>query len=437
MGEFIAKPMKSEIGIPKNYGLKRFAQQQDPGELLFLLIVFVLCPFLAFILALTRARNNSSYVIYALFGLIFVWHMSDRGSTTYDDFIGIISRVKNSSYSFDEIKEQLWLFVTFDVDAPKEWYEMAMIWLSKCFTDNPHFYFVLCAVPWLFFELSSLRKITSDFKFSQSLICLVILALFVMPRDIITLQNPRFTTATWMAIYSTIGFFSTSSKNHKVLYLLLILATPLIHSGFWFYVIIFPLGLFMIRFQKVSLWLLYLSIPFSFLSYDIFSSVNLSVLPIPTALNAWVEIYLSEESYAQYISHAGASGFYWIGIVFSFIMKTAYLLIPIYLIKDKQEYAENKKLSGFVAFFIFFYAAVSFIQFIPVLGTRFYWLVRILGIYLWFKAIFPRRNWVIWLILSSCTYDIFMRYFYNGAVKVAVPPGIWYEPLPLLIMDNL
>ncbi|WP_300646015.1 EpsG family protein [uncultured Duncaniella sp.] len=400
-----------------------------------LLLVFIIYPFGAFLLALTQTKRRSSYVIYALWGLVFVWHMNPTSAERYDDLRGILDRINGFNLTFNELSDQFIAMITFAPNAPKEWFESFMIWLSKNITANPHFYFVLCAIPWLFFELSSLNRITSDPKFRQSFICIVILLLFVIPRDIISLQNPRFTTATWCAIYSTLGYFS--SKKHKTIYLLLIFLTPLIHSAFWFYIIVFVAGLVMYHFPKLSVTLLYASVPFSFLSYDLFVSINYNSLPLPSVLSNWINRYLSEEFYNTFVDKSGGSGFYWIGNLFLLIMKGAYLIIPIYLIKYKEELMKQHNLWRLCRYFIFFFAIVSFIQCVPVLGERFFWLVRIMAIYIWFKAIYPKHNWVIWLILFSCSWSIFRRYFYHGAVESSVPKEIFYETLPQAICDML
>lgn len=406
----------------------------DHKVLIFLLIIFFISPFTAFLLAVfSQAKKNSSYVIYFLFGLIFAWHMAPTGSSRYDDLEGIIGDFISINKSSSDIYEDLIAVITFNPDAPKEWYGHAMIWVTKNFSKNYHFYFLFCAVPWLFFELSSLHRITSDKKFTQSLICIVILILFVAPRDIISLQNPRFTTGTWAAIFGTLGFFLS---NKKIPYLLCILITPLIHSAFWFYIIAFIGGMVMKSYPKISILLLYASIPFSFLSYDLLFSIDFTVLPLPTVMTLWINNYLSEEKYSEFILQEGASGFHWVSTMFSFIMKCAYLIVPLYIIKYRDKISNNAHLWNLCSYFIFFFALVSFIQFVPVLGERFYWLIRILAIFIWFKAIYPKHNWVIWLIFIGCSWDFFKRYFYKGAVSSSVPTEIFWESLPMAIMDG-
>ena len=406
---------------------------EDPRELWIKIILFIIYPFGAFLLSLKNAASKSSYLIYFLFGLIFCWHMNPINHTQTDDFYWIMERVIANDYSTKEIWEQFVAFITFKEDAPKEVYENVLNWFSKLFSPNPHLFFTIAAIPYLYFMLKSLKKITTDRKFTQCWYCLIVLALFVLPRDIITVQNPRFTTGIWMAVFATISFFSSGKYQWR--YYLLILATPLIHSGFWFYVLAFTGGLFVMRYQKLLIVLLYASVPFSYLSYDLLTSLNFSALPLPATLALWIERYLSEDSFNEFVANEGASGYFWVAQMFTTIRTTAYLIIPLYLWKYRKEIERRNDIKHLFKFFLYFYALVNFIQFVPVLGERFYWMVRIFGIYLWFKAIYPRHNTVLKILLPACSWEIFRRYLYTGALYKCVPLEIFYTTLPNLIAD--
>lgn len=406
---------------------------EDPRELWIKIILFIIYPFGAFLLSLKNAASKSSYLIYFLFGLIFCWHMNPINHTQTDDFYWIMERVIANDYSTKEIWEQFVAFITFKEDAPKEVYENVLNWFSKLFSPNPHLFFTIAAIPYLYFMLKSLKKITTDRKFTQCWYCLIVLALFVLPRDIITVQNPRFTTGIWMAVFATISFFSSGKYQWR--YYLLILATPLIHSGFWFYVLAFTGGLFVMRYQKLLIVLLYASVPFSYLSYDLLTSLNFSALPLPATLALWIERYLSEDSFNEFVANEGASGYFWVAQMFTTIRTTAYLIIPLYLWKYRKEIERRNDIKHLFKFFLYFYALVNFIQFVPVLGERFYWMVRIFGIYLWFKAIYPRHNTVLKILLLACSWEIFRRYLYTGALYKCVPLEIFYTTLPNLIAD--
>lgn len=405
-------------------------RSENYGEWTFKAILFLLWPFGAFLYSLRDAASKSSYVIYFLFGVLFCWHMNPTGVERFDDLIGIMKRVIESNYSWSDIGEQIISYFSFSDDGAKELYENFLICLSKTFTPNPHLFFALASIPYLVFMLKSLKQITTDEKFDSSIYGLLILALFVMPRDIITVQNPRFTTAVWIVVYATIKFYQ--QKSYSLKYFAFIVVTPLIHSAFWFYVLVFIGGLVLRRFPSITIWLLYLSVPFSYMSYDILSGLDYSFMP--SSIRVWTEGYLDEDHYNAYVAHTGASGFYWVQQVASIYRNTVYLIIPLFLwrIKDKPAV---KRFGDLFRYYIYFFAVVNFIQVVPVLGERFMWIVQILSLYLFFKIIYPKHKILLWLLISSWVYFAFRRYFYGGALSSSVPLEIFYMPAPTLIAD--
>ena len=411
----------------------------DAHQLLVKLGLFVLSPFFAFLYSLKEAESRSSYVIFYLFGIVFCWNMTDRGAAHYDDFVGIMLRFQHTIISTSEIVKQFYDTISFSPQAPKELFENLLIWFTKQYSRNYHLYFAFASILYLAFMLGSLRKITSNEKFVSNFWGLLILMLFVLPRDIITVQNPRFTIGLWFNIFCTLSFFLGKSR-HKWLYLLLICCSPFFHSGMWFYVIVFGICylvvLARIR-QKLCIVLFYVSIPFSFLSYELLGQINFSLLPIPDSLAHFAIRYMSSDSYDIYVGNKGASGYWWIQAFFNLLTTIAYSLIPLFLWKHRDCLQSDKGLNNFFSFFLLLSAVINFIQSVPVVGTRFYWMFRILAIYFWFRMVFPQHNKYLLCILFACSWYIFRRYFYGGAVSVCVPPDMWHAPLPVLITNSL
>lgn len=171
------------------------------------LMLFLISPFISFVISLIDPRSKSSYLIFFLFGLIFCWHLNPTHLDRYEDLFGIIDYFEYNNFSTDEILNQIRYYFTFSEYSQKEIYQNIMIWFTKLFSNNYHCFFFLVSIPWLFFFLSSLHKITDNKKFNHSIICYIILFLFVFPRDIISVQNPRYTTAVWVSIFATINYF--------------------------------------------------------------------------------------------------------------------------------------------------------------------------------------------------------------------------------------
>ena len=333
--------------------------------------------------------------------------------------------------------KQIGLYFSFSEGAPKELYMNILIWFSGLFSPNPHLVFTVAAIPWLFFFLKSLKEITSDSKFQAgSWLCLGILLLFVFPRDILTLQNPRFTTGVWMIIYACIRLFGTG--RNRLRYIWLILITPIIHSGFIPFALLTPIALIMARHFKASMILFIISIPFSSFVYDLIIGVDFTKLFLPDSISRWIIGSLSEASYSKFVLREGGSGFYWVGSIFRYLMQIAYLTIPVLLWRERKSLIEiNSNTRRFTTFYIFLFAVVNFIQFIPILGERYYWFIRIFSVLIFFKVLYPKYKWWVWVCLFACSFYIFTRYFYHGAVSSSVPLEIFYAPTPYLIWDFL
>lgn len=397
------------------------------------LVLFVISPFMAFITSLLNPNSKSSYFIYFSFGVLFAWNMNPTGSDRYDDLEGIMEYISQNHFTTSEILNQIELYFSFSPDAPKELYMNMLIWFSGLFSNNVHLVFAIAAIPWLFFFLKSLKQVTSlpQFK-SGSIYCLIVLLLFVFPRDIITLQNPRFTTGVWIIIYSTIQFFSAENKKWK--YVLLILFTPVIHSGFIPFAILFPILILSYRFDRIVFIGFIISIIFSSFTYSIISNFDIQQLLLPTEVSLWIERYLSEEYYNKFVESTG-TGFYTVQVIFETLMQMVYLIIPFLLWRNRHAYHQKDK--RFAIFYIGAFAFINLIANIPVLGERYFWIIQILSIYVFFKMLYPKYKWWLWLCLFACSFAIFKRYFYHGAVSSSVPLEIFYTPTPYLIWRYL
>lgn len=407
----------------------------DGKALLFKLTLFIISPFFSFIYSLKNANSKSSYIIYFIFGIIFCWHMEPNPNAAhYDDLTGIKERFLSNRITTEYLQVQISEFFSFSGDGEKEIYEIFLNWLTRQFSDNPHLFFALASIPFLIFFLKCLKRITNDPKFNNSIVCLIILALFVLPRDIITVQNPRYCTGMWLVVLAIFIYYL--DKRKKILACLMLLSSVLFHSGFWATVAIFIACEFISKFHKTSVIFFYISIPFSFLALDAYSIISIESLPIPENLAKWIDNYFNDDSINELGKSFGTSGFYWVNIMFDIIKKIAYIGIAILLLKEREDI--DKRDDGFKELFYFFityFAIVNIIQSIPVLNQRTYFIVRIIAIFLWFKLIYPKKSGYLMFILFACSWEIFYRYFYKGAVNSSVPYDIFYAPLPTLISD--
>ena len=135
-------------------------------NMVFKVLFFILWPFGAWLYCLCDPRSKASYAIFFMFSMLLLWHMAPTNfSDGYYDFLGIKERFEREKFTAQDIKEECIKFFTFADDAPKEIYEDVLTWGVKQFTNNYHFFFLLAAIPVAFFQLRSLRRVTSDSMF--------------------------------------------------------------------------------------------------------------------------------------------------------------------------------------------------------------------------------------------------------------------------------
>lgn len=395
------------------------------------LALFFVWPFGALLESLRNIKSRNFLIIYALFCILLCWNF-DVVSNSYDDLSGIAYLFMLTDSSTASFFMKFKSYFTFSPDAPREIYLYFMMWFSRLFSDNPHFFFALCSVPYLFFQLKCFRMFLEDDRFVNGLMGVIVIFLFMFPRDIITVQNPRFVTALWLCIYVIMKSFHPNTYGNK--HLLWLLLAPTLHSSFWFLAPIMMLCILVGKTVKRPIWLVtlvYISIPFSYLSSDIISSsVNLlSYLPFSNALNTWAEGYAKSTLGSTQVT---GSGLYWLPIFFSIVKKTAYLIVPLVVIQKHKFISFQTSTGQLISCYLLLFAIVNFVQALPVLGVRIFWFVQILSIYVLFR-VYGLNTKLYFIIFFALSWDWMTRYFFGGAVSRVVPKIVFYTPLPYLI----
>ena len=396
------------------------------------LVFFLVWPFGAWIYSLYDANKKSSYVIFFLFSLLLCWHMEPTGyNNFYDDFLGILIRFQDTSLNIQDITAQISAYFSMEKHAPKELYENIMIWVTKEFTNNFHFYFLLCAIPVAYCQLKSLMRITQDTRFQpHTWLAIAIIVMFIFPRDIITVQNPRFTTGFWICLLCSLNYFCSPKK--KYVNLLPILFTPLIHSGMWLYIIIVMMFVVLPKNTRILEIAAICSLPFTFLDSEIITGIDLSTF-LPENLYLWSLGHFDNTS--NVLTRDGRAGFWWIGATFNIATKCMYIYMLIMMIRNKNYINNNQEAKNFYPFLLFLLIITNIVQAIPVLGERYYWFVKIFTVFVWFKAFYPKHKKVILCLILVNSWAFLSRYGYvlGGALSTNTPIDIFYTPLPYLI----
>lgn len=421
--------------IPNDSSLKWYQlEPNDAKELVIKLVLFVLCPFAAFLGSLLRPTSKSSFVIYFLFGILFCWHMDPAGLTEYDDYIGIRDEFLAYKYSMADFLEKFVGYITLQ-GKERDLYSVFLNAFTRIFSSNFHLYFAIASIPYLIFSLASVRKLTESEEFPRcGIYALLIILLFVIPRDIVTVQNPRYTTAVWISMWGFLNYFDRSKSNWKW-YAIPIILSVVLHTGLLPMVLVFLMAMIVpLPVKKIEL-IFFVSIPFSFFSYELFASINYSFLP--SFLSHWIQSYLSDEMYAKLILNKGRSGFFWVTQLFSYISYLAYFLIPIMMMKYKEQILENSEIGKLYPFYILLFSITNFIRMLPTIGVRYFLTIQIMSVYMFFKVFYPMKKNYFWVLLFAWSFPIFLRWFYSGAGLHLVPKNIYFDNLFSLVNDYI
>lgn len=426
----------NEEGLIETYDSQDVWEPECNESLAKKLLFFLVWPFGAWIYALKSANTKTSHLVFFLFSLLICWHMAPVNlSGMYDDFIGILARFQEDYYTFEDVVFQSKLYFSFAADAPKELYEIYMTHITKSLSDNYHLYFLLCGIPVAILQLACLKHITGDYRYQiNNFICIITIALFVFPRDIITVQNPRYATAFWLSMICVISYYSGERKS--IWRLLPILFSPLIHSGMWMFAIaalvfvLIPNKIMILQMAAIC------SIPFSFFDSNILSGFDLSSV-LPASLYKWSLNHFDPSS--NITRDVAQSGFWWVGSTFTFFRKATFIYLLIIFVKYKERIMAHNEMQHFFPFFLFITTLINLLQPVPVLGERYYWFIQALSVYVWFKAFYPDRAQDIFLLLSATSWAIFQRYGYyaGGALSCNTDPDLFFTPLPYLIGRGL
>lgn len=87
------------------------------------------------------------------------------------------------------------------------------------------------------FMLLSFKFLVGEEAFKYSWVCLLLAYFFIRGNGIFNINGCRFWTASWIAIYCNFQLFRNGNRK----YLALALLTPMVHSSYWFYLIMLAL----------------------------------------------------------------------------------------------------------------------------------------------------------------------------------------------------
>lgn len=393
-------------------------QSEKGADFFVKVILFIISPFISFIYALYRIKTKSSFIIIYLFSLFYgMSYITESGKSETAKNDGAVYRAifENDicGMNFQEFKRDI-----IEILTGQSWYKdiyfHCVAYPVSKFTDNYHFLFLAFAVIFGYFMLKSLHFLVRENKYDNRLVSLLLLSLFVT-NGIFNINGMRFWTATWIATYALLNILVDKKRS----YLLLLLITPLIHSSFYFLLIIYLIYIFT---NKRFIWRNFYFASFFFSSISVFV-ISAFIGDIP--LFHRFLIYLDPE--AAFSVLAGKS---LLKGIFD-LLSTIYINIMFYLIYKQSERDHNSIQSKSLFNFFFVYISIiNFVRPVPSLGTRFFVVGFPLIAYLWLVTFGTNRyKWVIysmplfmlWHLHNS--YQLF-TYFLEPSFYVSSPFSI-------------
>lgn len=394
-------------------------QSENGVDVIAKAFVFIISPFLSFIVSIKSIKTRSSFFIFYLFaffyGMGFITE-SGKSETARND--GAVFRALFEEYicklSFRDFQNEI-----IDILEGRSWhkdiYFHCVSYFVSTFTDNYHFLFLALAAIFGYFMLRSLMLMVKEDNFKVNIVCLLLVLLFVN-NGIFNINGMRFWTATWIATYALLRVVIEKRK----IYIALFAITPLVHSSFYFFFIIFLLYLFLKVKETKMMKMYYFSFFFSSISVFIISAFigNISYL-------SRFMVYLDPEAvFNMYEEQSIAKA------VFD-VLGIIYINCMFYLIYKSREQIplKFKRLFDFCLIFI---TVVNIIRPIPSLGSRYFMILFPFLAYLWLVTYgsYQRRMFIYFLPIAMLWY---VHNSYIMFVMFLEPMFYWTNPVSLIL----
>lgn len=392
------------------------------------LILFILWPFLAFLLALKNYARKESRIIVYMF-LIYYGFTFVNDNQAVDAYRYALSLKANALLPFsDFFKIVTGIYAT---DTSIDIVEPFISFVISRFTDYTGIYFAVWAGLFGFFYIKSINLLYEKFREHPGWNGMIFLAYFVMVLPITSISGVRMWTAAWIFFYGAYHVI----VYRKSAFLLLALASSLVHWSF-----LSANAVLFIYFLAGNRNVIYLPLALaSFVLPQLLApTFRLISMRLGGALQDRYEGYSNE----QYIlgvqeSNEQAAWFMQIGnnLVFYFLILTIVIIQLKYrnLMKEKHE-------QNLFSFLLLFLSLVNFGKAIPSFGGRFQILFLIFAtayvFFFFIKLPGQKLHFLTWLgILPMFLHAVITFRIGSGTINALIfAPGMglpFFVPISL------
>jgi hypothetical protein len=344
--------------ISMNKGLTKQLYPLDNSNFRNYLILFLLWPFLAFLMALKNYNQKESkkivYLFLIYYGLTFV-----IGNIGVDSERYALSLMQNAELPFSalfDIVGGLYKDTTVDIAEP-----LISFFVSR-FTSYHGVLFAVFAAIFGFFYLKSINLLYDRYKENRGLNTFILLVFFVMIVPITLINGFRMYTATWIFFFASWHVI----VNRDPKYLLLAGAASLIHWSF-----LSANAILIIYYLAGNRNFIYLPVVLlSFLMPNLLAPFfQLLSLKLGGPIQNRYEGY-SSEGYILGIQKSYENAAWFMGLIDNLIFY--YLIGIIIFIQLRYGHLLKEKIErNFFSFLLLFLAFVNFGMTIPTFGGRF------------------------------------------------------------------
>ena len=330
------------------------------------ILLFWISPVLGFISAMKNLmlkRSRQTLFLFCLcFGLCFSVGL-ERVEGSAD---GISMRIDFERYkglSTTQYENYLSEYFEFDTGA-QDIYIVTMAYLVGRLSDNYHFFFFALALVFAFFQLKCLRYFVDEKNFTNSIVCIILVCLFLW-NNIYNINGARFWTASWMGLFCLFKIF----YDKKLWYILFSVCLPMVHASFSIFPVLLLIAYFLSKYERLWMILFCVSWGFSFFASE-FSFFSLDGIELPFAIARKADFYTDKENIIALYQSEG-SGFYWVSRMFSSISKN-YVELLILLVIMNLKRINHGPSRTIVNVMIVIATFANFGMVVPTLGGRFF-----------------------------------------------------------------
>ena len=395
-------------------------EKEEQADIFVKILLFFISPFVSFLYSLRRINTKSSYVVFFLFaifyGLCFTVLADNTGEIETSDASRWRFRFEYTNIrTINDYLRYCSEYFKFGGGEIRDLYFATVSFFVHQFSDNYHVFFFVIAIVFSFFQLKSLRFLTSSKHFNNGVAC-TLLCLFFTLNNISNIGGFRFWTAAWICVYALLEYYA----NNRKCFLALLIILPLIHRGFFF---IYPVIVASFFYRWTTVWKFAYFLSFALSGISIYIIQDATAY-LPSSIALMVEAYSQNDITESYSFTK----------LFLMFLAQIYVNILFVVMMNNRPKVLPESTERLYKFTLVFITIVNFIIPVPSLGGRFVVLCYSLVAVLWLNIIgLSRYNYLIYLMPVFMIRKIYVGL--NLFLYFQAPSFFFTNPFTLLITN--